>query len=120
MDELEELNRRCIAAVAAEVDRSGDDLLDQDEDWVSAAIARAFEDNRELLARTLLEVGYAIERGERSDPDVRALQGMFGAGAYEGMEMADLVADVIYGRKGGVSEAIHDLSVARNWPDDRL
>ena len=118
MDELEELNSRCIAAVAAEVDRGGDDLLERDEEWVPTVISRVLEDDQELVARTVRLCMEALVSEERiDDPDVRALRGMYRAGRYDKMRVRDLVADVIYNRKGGVMDAIHDLRWPGDWAD---
>lgn len=118
VDELEELNRRCIAAVAGEVDRGGDDLLERDEEWVPTMISRVLEDDQELVARTVHVCMEALVSEKRSDdPDVRALLGMYRAGRYDEMGVQDVVADVILNRKGGVMDAIHDLRWPGDWED---
>jgi hypothetical protein len=114
--ELEELNRRCIAAVTAEVERGGDDLLERDEDWVVATMLRVFDADPPLVARALQELGDALTRGERSDADVRAFRGMQSAGHLD-TAVGGLV-DVIYSRSGGVMDALHDLGVASDWSGD--
>jgi hypothetical protein len=120
MQALDELTRTCIVAVTAEVERGAD--LDDDESWIGDVILSVFEEHPPLLATAFGALGdaYALHaQGDRetaSDMDLKMFRVLLrSTGEPTTQDMAEVMADVIYNRKGGVQDALYDLGVARDW-----